>query len=36
MSNRYARVCLEEAIKFAKTRKTFGKALTEHQVIMTC
>lgn len=33
MSNRYARVCLEEAIKFAKTRKTFGKTLTEHQVI---
>lgn len=34
MSNRYARVCLEEAIKYAQTRKTFGKALVEHQVII--
>lgn len=33
MSNRYARVCLEEAIKYARTRKTFGKRLIDHQVI---
>ncbi len=24
MSNRYARVCIEEAIKYARVRKTFG------------
>jgi len=32
-SNRYARVCLEDAIKFAQDRKTFGKRLIDHQVI---
>lgn len=31
MSNRYARVCLEEAIKYGRTRKTFGKRLMDHQ-----
>lgn len=30
---RFARVCLEESIKFAKRRQTFGKKLIEHQVI---
>lgn len=30
---RYSRVCFEEAIKHALTRKTFGKRLIEHQVI---
>ena len=33
MSNRYARVCMEEAIRYARTRKTFGKPLIQHQVI---
>jgi len=33
MSNRYARVCLEEGIKYARVRKTFGKRLIDHQVI---
>jgi len=33
MSNRYARVCLESAIKYARTRKTFGKRLIDHQVL---
>jgi len=33
MANRYSRVCLEEAIKYARTRKTFGKTLNKHQVI---
>merc|ERR1719384_386540 len=33
MANRYARVCLTEAIKYAQTRKTFGKPLIKHQVI---
>eukprot|EP00397_Hematodinium_sp_SG-2012_P032707 GEMP01034849.1.p1 GENE.GEMP01034849.1~~GEMP01034849.1.p1 ORF type:complete len:451 (+),score=94.48 GEMP01034849.1:40-1392(+) len=32
-TNRFARVCLEESIKFANKRKTFGKKLIEHQVI---
>jgi len=32
-TNRYARVCLEDAIKYAKERKTFGKRLIDHQVI---
>jgi len=32
-TNRFARVCLEEAYKFANKRKTFGKKLMEHQVI---
>ena len=29
----YARVCLEEAIAYAKERKTFGKPIAQHQVI---
>jgi alkylation response protein AidB-like acyl-CoA dehydrogenase len=33
MTNRFSRVCLEEALKFAGKRKTFGKTLMEHPVI---
>jgi len=33
MSNRYARSCLEDAIKFGRVRQTFGKRLVDHQVI---
>jgi len=33
MTNRFSRVCLEESIKFANKRKTFGKTLTQHPVI---
>src|SRR5689334_7219440 len=29
----YARVCLDEAIAYAKERQTFGKPLVQHQVI---
>jgi len=29
----YARVCLQEAVEWAQQRKTFGKCLSEHQVI---
>jgi acyl-CoA dehydrogenase len=29
----YARVCLEDAIAYAKERKTFGKPISQHQVI---
>jgi acyl-CoA dehydrogenase len=29
----YARVCLDEAIAYAKERKTFGKPISQHQVI---
>jgi acyl-CoA dehydrogenase len=29
----YARVCLDEAIAYAKQRQTFGKPLVQHQVI---
>ena len=29
----YARVCLQEAIAYAKERKTFGKPIAQHQVI---
>ena len=29
----YARVCLEEAMAYAKARKTFGKPIAQHQVI---
>jgi acyl-CoA dehydrogenase len=29
----YARVCVEEAIAYAKQRKTFGKPIAQHQVI---
>ena len=32
-STAFARVCLDEAIAWAKERKTFGKPLTQHQVI---
>lgn len=32
-SNRYARVCLEDAIAYARTRTTFGKRLIDHQTI---
>lgn len=30
---RYSRCCLEDSIKFAQKRKTFGKNLIDHQVI---
>jgi len=30
---RYSRICIEEAVAFAKRRRTFGKQLIEHQVI---
>jgi len=33
VANRSARVCLEEAIRYARNRKTFGKRLIDHQVI---
>ncbi|MEA2839196.1 MAG: acyl-CoA dehydrogenase [Methylobacteriaceae bacterium] len=29
----FSRVCLDEAIAYARERRTFGKALSEHQVI---
>ena len=32
-ANAYARVCLEEAVKWARERMTFGKRLADHQVI---
>jgi len=32
-ANRSARTCYQEAIKYALSRKTFGKLLIEHQVI---
>ena len=32
-ANRFARVCLEESIKYAMKRKTFGKILMDHEVI---
>ena len=32
-STAFARVCLEEAITYAKERKTFGKPISQHQVI---
>ena len=32
-STAFARVCLEEAITYAKARRTFGKPISEHQVI---
>lgn len=31
--NRMARLCIEEAISYARARKTFGKRLIDHQVI---
>jgi len=33
MTNRFSRVCLEEALRFANKRKTFGKTLIQHPVI---
>ena len=33
MTNRFARTCMEESLKFANKRKTFGKKLIEHPVI---
>lgn len=33
MTNRFSRVCLEESIKYANKRKTFGKTLIQHPVI---
>lgn len=33
MANRFSRVCLEDAIKYAKTRQTFGSRLIDHSVI---
>ena len=32
-ANGYARVCLEDAVKWARERMTFGKRLADHQVI---
>jgi len=32
-SSRMARTCVEEALRYARIRKTFGKFLIEHQVI---
>ncbi|GAA5829104.1 hypothetical protein JCM5353_005282 [Sporobolomyces roseus] len=32
-ANRFARVCLEESIKYASKRKTFGQLLIDHPVI---
>ena len=32
-ANRLARMCLEESVKYAMKRKTFGKALIDHEVI---
>ena len=34
MSNRFARVCLEDAIKYSRVRKTFGKKLIQHPVCL--
>lgn len=33
MTNRFSRVCFEDSLKFAVKRKTFGKALIQHDVI---
>eukprot|EP00932_Pfiesteria_piscicida_P009041 SRR837773.19679.p2 GENE.SRR837773.19679~~SRR837773.19679.p2 ORF type:complete len:437 (-),score=232.45 SRR837773.19679:147-1325(-) len=33
MTNRFSRVCMEDSLKFAIKRKTFGKPLIKHQVI---
>merc|ERR1719235_946973 len=33
MTNRFSRVAMEEALKFANKRKTFGKKLIHHDVI---
>jgi alkylation response protein AidB-like acyl-CoA dehydrogenase len=32
-AQRFARVCLEEAIKYAHKRRTFGQRLIDHPVI---
>jgi acyl-CoA dehydrogenase len=32
-ANAYARVCMEEAVAWARERRTFGKRLADHQVI---
>lgn len=32
-ANRFSRVCLEDAFRYAQRRKTFGKTLLEHPVI---
>ena len=32
LANRLARVCLEEAIRYARQRETFGQKLISHQV----
>lgn len=32
-ANRFARVCIEESLKYANKRKTFGKKLIDHPVI---
>jgi hypothetical protein len=32
-ANRFARVCYEEALKYASKRKTFGVLLRDHPVI---
>merc|ERR1719322_53766 len=32
MTNRFSRVCIEESLKFANKRKTFGKTLIQHPV----
>jgi len=32
-ANRFARVCLEDAVQYASRRRTFGKTLMEHPVI---
>ncbi len=29
----FARVCLKESVDYAKSRKTFGKRLADHQII---
>mmetsp|Transcript_41034 Transcript_41034/g.49790 ORF Transcript_41034/g.49790 Transcript_41034/m.49790 type:complete len:422 (+) Transcript_41034:58-1323(+) len=32
-ANRFARVCMEEAVRYATKRRTFGKKLIEHPII---
>lgn len=32
-ANRYSRVCIEEAVRWARRRRTFGKRLADHQSI---
>jgi alkylation response protein AidB-like acyl-CoA dehydrogenase len=33
MTNRFSRICMEDSLKFANKRKTFGKPLVQHDVI---